>query len=129
MDVVDGVAAFREAAQQPAQLQRAAARVAGRVGRVFETHRLGGLLVGLASLDPSSISAAEAVGGPVEAVPRDEPDGAAGPAVGTGRQAVKRHDARMLEPAGDFYLDQEPMAADRIVAVVVEHLVERHLAV
>jgi hypothetical protein len=64
MDVVEGVADFGEAAQHLAQLQRAATRVAGRVGRVFETRRLGSLPVGLAPLEKSSIGALEAVGGP-----------------------------------------------------------------
>ena len=35
----------------------------------------------------------------------------------------------MLEAAGDLGLEQEPLAADRVVGVVVEDLLERHLAV
>jgi hypothetical protein len=35
----------------------------------------------------------------------------------------------VLEPAGDFGLDQKPLAARAIVGVVVEHLLERHFAV
>ena len=35
----------------------------------------------------------------------------------------------MFEPAGDLGLDQEPLAAGRVVGVVVEDLLERHLAV
>ena len=35
----------------------------------------------------------------------------------------------MLQPAGDLGLEQEPLAADRVVGVVVEDLLQRHLAV
>ena len=35
----------------------------------------------------------------------------------------------MLQPAGDLGLDQEPLAAGRVVGVLVEDLLERHLAV
>ena len=35
----------------------------------------------------------------------------------------------MLQPAGDLGLEQEPLAAGRVVGVVVEDLLERHLAV
>ena len=35
----------------------------------------------------------------------------------------------MLQPAGDLGLQQEPLAAGRVVGVVVEDLLERHLAV
>ena len=35
----------------------------------------------------------------------------------------------MLQPAGDLGLEQEPLAADGVVGVMVEDLLERHLAV
>ena len=35
----------------------------------------------------------------------------------------------MLQPAGDLGLEQEPLAADRVVGVRVEDLLEGHLAV
>jgi hypothetical protein len=35
----------------------------------------------------------------------------------------------VLQPASDLGLDQEPLAALRVVGVVVEHLLERDLAV
>ena len=34
----------------------------------------------------------------------------------------------MLEAAGDFGLDHEPLAAGRVVGMVIEDLLERHLA-
>ena len=71
----------------------------------------------------------EALDGLLEAVAADEPHGVVGPAVGVGAQAVDRDDARVLQPAGDLGLEQEPLAADRVVGVVVEDLLERHLAV
>ena len=61
--------------------------------------------------------------------PLDEPHGVIGPAVAIVPQAVDRHDARVLQPAGDLGLQQEPLAADPVVGVVVEDLLQRHLAV
>ena len=46
-----------------------------------------------------------------------------------GAQTVDRHDARVLQAAGDLRLDQEPRAADGIVGMAVEDLLEGHLAV
>ena len=74
-------------------------------------------------------SAWKRVGGLLEAVAPDEPHGVVGPAVGVGAQAVDRDDPRVLEPAGDLGLEQEAGAADRVVGVLVEDLLERHLAV
>ena len=71
----------------------------------------------------------EALDGLLEAVAADEPHGVVGPAVGVGAQAVDRDDPRVLQPAGDLGLEQEPLAADRVVGVVVEDLLQRHLAV
>ena len=65
----------------------------------------------------------------LEAVAADEPHGVVGAAVAVGAQAVDRDDPGMLQPAGDLGLQQEPLAADRVVGVVVEDLLERHLAV
>ena len=61
--------------------------------------------------------------------PLDEPHGVVGPAVGVGAQAVDRDDAGVLQPAGDLGFEQEPLAAGRVVGVVVEDLLEGHLAV
>ena len=71
----------------------------------------------------------EEVGGLLEAVSLDEPHRVERAAVGIGSQAVDRDDAGMLQPAGDLGLDQEPLAADGVVGVLVEDLLERHLAV
>ena len=71
----------------------------------------------------------EAVDRLLEAVALDEPHGVVGPAVAVAAQAVDRHDPGVLQPAGDLGLEQEPLAADRVVGVVVEDLLERHLAI
>ncbi len=65
----------------------------------------------------------------LEAVSLDEPHGVVGPAVGVGSHAIDRHDARMLQSAGDLGLGEEPLAADRVVGMGFEDLLERHLAV
>ncbi len=46
-----------------------------------------------------------------------------------GDEAVDGHDPGVFEPAGDLGLKQEPLAADRVVGVVGEDLLERDLAV
>jgi hypothetical protein len=71
----------------------------------------------------------EGVRGLLQALTLDEPRGVVGPAVGVGAQAVDRDDPRALEPAGDLGLQQEEGAADRVVGMLVEDLLERHLAV
>ena len=60
----------------------------------------------------------EALDGLLEAVALDEPHGVIGAAVGVGAQAVDRHDARVLQSAGDLGLGDEPLAADRVVGVL-----------
>ena len=77
-----------EPPQQLAQFQRAAA------GSIFSVSSAWKLLDRL-----------------LEAVAADEPHGVVGPAVGVGAQAVDRHDAGVLQPAGDLGLEQEPLAA------------------
>ena len=77
----------------------------------------------------SAVVGVEAVDGLLEAVAPDEPHGVVGPAVGVGAQAVDRDDPRVLQPAGDLGLEQEPLAAGRVVGVLVEDLLQRHLAV
>ncbi len=104
--VVDGVADVDEPPQQLAQLQRPASGVALQ------------RLVGVEALDRL-----------LEAVALDEPHRVVGTAVAVGTQAVDRHDAGVFQAAGDLGLDQEPLAAGRVVGVVVEDLLERHLAV
>ena len=93
-------------AEQLAERERAAGRVA-RSGRI----------------------AVEPLDRLLEAVALDEPHRVVRPAAGVGAQAVDRDDAGVLQPAGDLGLDQEPLAADRVVGVMVEDLLERHLAV
>ena len=105
--VVDRVADVEEPPQELAQLQRPPAGVASSA-RSSAWKRVDGLL---------------------EAVAADEPHGVVGPAVAVGAQAVDRDDPRVLQPAGDLGLQEEPLAADRVVGVVVEDLLERHLAV
>ena len=85
--VVDRVADVEEPPQQLAQLQRPPAGVASS----------------------SASSAWNAVDGLLEAVAPDEPHGVVRPAVGVGAQAVDRHDAGVLQPAGDLGLEQEPL--------------------
>ena len=103
MGVVDRVADVEEPPQQLAQLQRAAGR-----GRVFWP-----------------LSAWKRSAASLRLSPADEPHGVVGPAVGIGAQAVDRHDPRVLEAAGDLGLEQEAGAADRIIGVLVEDLLER----
>ena len=104
--VVDRVADVQEPPQQLVQLQRPPARV------------------GL-----QAVVGVEAVDGLLEVVAADEPHGVEGPAVAVGPQPVDRDDARVLQPAGDLGLQQEPLAAGRVVGVRVEDLLEGHLAV
>ena len=104
--VIDGVADVEEAAEQLAQLQRAAAGVV--LERVVAVEMLDGLLEGVAL---------------------DEPHGVIGAPAAVGAQAIDRHDARVLQPAGDLGLGDEPLAADGIVGVLLEDLLQRHLAV
>ena len=131
--VVDGVADVHQAAEQLAQFERSSAGVTRRVSRVFEAHRLGGALeglpVGLAPLDPPFITGVEAVDGLLEGVAADEPHGVIGTAVGVGPQPVDRDDTGMFQPSGHFGLEQEPLAADRVVGMLIEDLFERDLAV
>jgi hypothetical protein len=104
--VVDRVADIDESPQQAAQFQRAAALV------LLERH------VTLKAVDRF-----------LERVAADEPHGVERPAVGEVSQAIYGNDAWMLEAAGDLGLGQESLAALRVVGVVVEHLLERHLTV
>ena len=71
----------------------------------------------------------EAVDGLLEAVAPDEPHGVVRAAVAVGAQAVDRDDPGVLQPAGDLGLEQEPLPAGGVVGVLVEDLLERHLAV
>ena len=64
----------------------------------------------------------------LERVAADEPHGVIGAAIAVGAQAVDGHDPRVLQSAGDLGLDQEPLAAGGVVGMVVEDLLERHLA-
>ena len=104
--IVDRVADVEEPPQQLAQLDRATA------GVILERRVAVKLLDGL-----------------LERIAANEPHGVIGPAVAVGTQPVHRHDAGMLEPPGDLGLEQKTLPADGVVRVVVEDLLERHLAV
>jgi hypothetical protein len=104
--VADRVADVEEPPQELAQPQRAAAGVG--------LQRLVG---------------AEAVDRLPEAIALDEAHGVIRPAVGVVAQAVDRHDARVLQPAGDLGLQQEAGAAGRVVGLLVADLLEGDLAV
>ena len=77
----------------------------------------------------SGVVGVEVLDGLLEAVALDEPHGVIRAAVGVGAQPVDRDDAGVLQPAGDLGLHEEPLAAGRVVGVVVEDLLERDLAV
>ena len=62
-------------------------------------------------------------------IAHDEPHGVVRAAVGVGAQAIDRNDPRVLEPAGDLGLLEEPLAAHRVIGVGVEDLLERNLAI
>ena len=64
-----------------------------------------------------------------QAITPDEPHGVIRPSVAVGAQTVDRYNAGMLQAAGDLGLHQEPLAAHRVVGVVFENLLQRHLAV
>src|SRR5262249_6382284 len=70
----------------------------------------------------------ELIDGLLETLAADEPHRVIGPAVAMGPQAVDRHNPRVLESAGNLSLQQEPLAAGGVVGVVVEDLLQRHLA-
>ena len=105
MGVIDGIARVHEPAKQLAHLQRAAAEV------FFQT------LVGMKAID-----------GFLEGIATNETHDVEGPAIGVRAQAINRHDAGMLKPAGDLGLEQEPLAADRVVGMLIKDLLERDLA-
>ena len=65
----------------------------------------------------------------LQAVAADEPHGVVGPAVGILAQAVDRHDARVLQAAGDLGLQQEAGPAVGVVGMPGLDLLQRHLAV
>ncbi len=125
MRVVDGVADVGEPPQQPAHLERPPAGVGtwhGHPGRVRVRH-------GLEARATGRPIGMEAVDGLLEAVALDEPHGVIRPAVAVGPQAVDRDDPRMFQAAGDLGLEQEAGAAGRVVGVLLQDLLDRHLAV
>ena len=65
----------------------------------------------------------------LEALSLDEPHGVVGPSAAVGSHAIDRDDARVLQCAGDLGLGDEPLAADGVVGMLFEDLLERHLAV
>ena len=104
--IVDGVANVEESAKNFAELQRPPPDV--RLERRIAVELLDRLL---------------------ETIAFDEPHRVIGPAIVVAAQAVDRHNARVLEPPGDLGLDQEPLAATRVVGMVAQKLFQRHLAV
>ena len=124
MRVIDGVADVEEAAEQLAQFQVAAgnggARPLTRPSGTLSPRGRGGITV---------VSLMEGVDGLLERVPLDEPHRVIGAPAAVGAQAVDRHDTRVLQSAGDLGLGDEPLAADRVVGVLLENLLERHLTV
>ena len=77
----------------------------------------------------SASSSWNRVDGLLERIALDEPHRVVRTAVGVGAQAVDGDDAGVLEPAGDLGLGDEPLPADGVVGVLLEDLLERHLAV
>ncbi len=71
----------------------------------------------------------EAVGGLLEAVSPDEPHGVVRPAVGVLTEPVDRNDSRVLQTSGNPGFLQEPVAAVRVIGVIVEDALECDLAV
>jgi hypothetical protein len=106
MRVVDGIADVGEPPQQLAQLQRSPAGVGLQ-------RRIG----------------SEPVDGLLETIPADEPHGVIGAAIAVGPQPVNGDDPRVLQPAGDLGLAEKPLAAFGVVGVIIEDLLQRHLAV
>src|SRR5262249_61163831 len=78
---------------------------------------------------PCLLRLVEAVDGLLEAITLDETHDVEGPAVGVVAQAVDRHDAGMLQLAGDLGLQEEPRPALRLIGVPRLDLLEGHLAV
>ncbi len=64
----------------------------------------------------------------LEAIALDEAHGVVEATIGVGPEPINRDDARVLEPTGDLGLEQKPLAADRIVGVLVEYLLDGDLA-
>ncbi len=104
--IFDCVANIDETTQQRAQFQRAPAVV-------LLQRRIG----------------VEPVDGLFHAVAADEAHRVERPAIAVSAQAVDRHDAGMLEAAGDFGLQHEPLTTHGIVGVLVENLFQRHFPV
>ena len=71
----------------------------------------------------------EAVNGLLERIALDEAHRVVRTPAGIRAQAVDGDDARVLQPAGDLGLGDEPLAADGVVGVLFEDLLECHLAV
>ena len=104
--VLDRVADVGESPQEPAQLERPLARAT--LPCLLAVEQLDGLL---------------------EALALDEPHGVVGAACAVHAQPVDRDDPGVFESTGDLGLDQEPLATGRVVGVVVEDLLECHLAI
>ena len=62
-----------------------------------------------------------------EAVAADEAHGVVGPAVAILAQAIDRYDPRMLQPAGDLGLQNEPGPAVGVVGMLVLDLLQGHV--
>ena len=66
--------------------------------------------------------------GILEAVPFDKSHGVEGSTVAVRSETVHRDDSWMFESAGDLGFEHEPGAAGWVVGVLLENLLERHLA-
>ena len=65
----------------------------------------------------------------LEALTADKAHRVVGTAAVVGAQPVNRDDPGVFQAAGDLGLDDEPLSAYRVVGVVVEDLLQGHLAV
>ena len=106
MGVVDRVAYVDKPVQQLSQLQRSTARL---VPQRFIGMKGGDCLL--------------------EAVAPDESHRVIGATVGVAAHSVHRHDARMLEPAGDLGFHQKALATRLVISVAVQDLLECDLPV
>jgi hypothetical protein len=65
----------------------------------------------------------------LEIVTTDEPNCVIGTAIGRGAQPIDWDDPRKLQPAGNLGFEQEPLAADRVIGVAIQDLLECDLAI
>src|SRR5262249_29341908 len=71
----------------------------------------------------------ELLDGLLERIAANETHGVVRPAVAVGTEPIHGHNARMLQSPGNLGFKQKPLPAHGIVRVVVQDLLEGHLAV